>query len=116
MLQICLLQIASDVMNDTTIFNIFNSNNIAYINTQNRQIMPTIAYRILTFESIIIKGIVTNHAFFAVVTFSKISSFTYIYLNTAFITSNLQKDFHQYNLSFNIIGCNICFCTQVKNQ
>ena len=49
--------------------------------------MPTIAYRILKFESMIKKGIVANHAFFAVVTFSKFNSFTYIYLNTAFITS-----------------------------
>ena len=74
-------------------------------------------------------SIVANHAFFAVVTFSKIKFFAYInfYYNTAFIVSNLWKDFHQDNLIFvylqfynysclNILAGNICFRMQVKNQ
>ena len=40
--------------------------------------MTTIAYRILKFGSTVKKEIVTNHAFFAVATFSKINSFAYI--------------------------------------
>ena len=40
--------------------------------------MKTIVYRILKFESIIKKAIVANHAFFAVVTVSKINFFAYI--------------------------------------
>ena len=50
------------------IMNIFNSDNsnIAYSN---------IANRILKFKPMIKKPIMTNHTFFAVVTFSKISSF-----------------------------------------
>ena len=83
--------------------------------------MTTIAYRILTFESMIKKPVMANYAFFAIVTFSKFNS------NTSFITSNLQKDFHQDNLSFvslqfykhnclNILASNICFHIQVKNQ
>ena len=45
---------------------IFNSeiSNIAYIKTQNCQMVATIAYRILKFESIIKKPITANHAFF----------------------------------------------------
>ena len=51
-------------MNNTTIINIFNSDNsnIAYINTLHCQIMTTIVYRILKFESMIKKPIVTNHS------------------------------------------------------
>ena len=47
------------------IINTFNRNNsnITYIKTQNCQIMATIAYSILKFESMIKKQIVTNHAF-----------------------------------------------------
>ena len=90
--------------------------------------MTTIAYRILEFESIIKKLIITNHKFFAVATFSKISSFTcinsiaiqHLIFNKIHIISNLQKDFRQNNLSFaclqfyehknvNILPGNICF-------
>ena len=67
-------------MNNTTIINIFNSDNsnIVYIKTQNRQIMTNIAYRILNFEPTIKKSIETNHALFAVVTFSRTNSFAFI--------------------------------------
>ena len=37
-----------------------------------------IAYRIVKIENTIIKPIVTNHALFAVVTFSRIKSFAYV--------------------------------------
>ena len=62
------------------IFNIFNrdNSNIAYIKAQNCQIKATIAYRILKFESMIEKTIVTNHAFSTFITFSTINSFAYI--------------------------------------
>ena len=62
------------------IINIFYSNdsNMVYIKIQNCQIMTTIAYRILKFEPMIKKPIVTNLVFFAVVTFSGTSSFAYI--------------------------------------
>ena len=55
-------------MNNKTTINIFNSDNsnIAYIKTQNRQIMATIAYRILKFETMSKKPIVTNYAFFTI--------------------------------------------------
>ena len=54
-------------MNNTTIISIFNSDNsnIAYIKTQNCQIITTIAYRIVKFEPMVKKPIVTNHALFA---------------------------------------------------
>ena len=94
---------------------------ILLILTQHGQIMTTIAHRILKFESMIKKPIMANYALFSIVTFSKFNS------NTSFITSNLQKDFHQDNLSFacsqiykhnclNILASNICFHMQVKNQ
>ena len=46
-------------MNTTTIINIFNSgnNNIAYIKTQHREIMATIACRILKIELMVKKPI-----------------------------------------------------------
>ena len=67
-------------MNNTTTINIFNSDNsdIAFINTPYCQIMTTIAYKILKFESIIKKPIMTSYAFFTIVAFSKINSFAYI--------------------------------------
>ena len=42
-------------MNNTTIINIFNSDNsdIAYVKTQNSQIMASIAYRTMKYESMI---------------------------------------------------------------
>ena len=62
------------------IINTFNSdnNNIAYIKTQHHQIMATNTYRILKFEPMIKKVIVTNHTLFDAVTFRNISSFAYI--------------------------------------
>ena len=72
--------------------------------------------------------IMENHAFFAVGTFSKIKSYLYqFYCSTVFIIFNLQKDFHQDNLSFlylqfykhnrlNILAGNICFHIQAKNR
>ena len=67
-------------MNNTTTINIFNNdnNNIAYNKTQHCQIMTTIAYRILKFESMIKKAVMANHTLFGVVTFSNINSFAYI--------------------------------------
>ena len=88
-------------MDNTTIINIFNSDNdnityiktknrqiinifksdnsnITYIKTKYRQIMTTIAYRILKFESMIKKPIVKNHAFFTPITFSCNNPFAYI--------------------------------------
>ena len=49
-------------MNNTTAINIFNSDNsyIAYIKTQNCQIMITIAYRTLKFESMIKKLVMVS--------------------------------------------------------
>ena len=61
------------VMNNTTIINIFNSDNsnIAYIKTAHCR---TIAYMILKFESMIKRKIMANHTF---LTFGKIN-FAYI--------------------------------------
>ena len=89
--------------------------------------MTTITYIILKFESVIQKPIVTNYAFFAVVTFSKINSLYQFYRNTGLITSSLQKDFHQDNLSFvclqfhkhnclNILADNISSRIRVKKS
>ena len=71
----------------------------------------------------------TNNAFFTVVTFSKINSFADYnsIVIQIFIISNIQKHFYQDNLSLvclqfykhnrlNILGDNICFHIQVKNQ
>ena len=55
--------------------------------------MTTITYIILKVKSMIKKQIVENHTFFAVC-YSQQDQFTY----TAFMISNLQKDFHQGNL------------------
>ena len=67
-------------MNNTTVINIFNSDNIniAYIKAQNRQIMTTITNIILKFEPMTKKPLVTNHAFFTSITFSRIDSSAYI--------------------------------------
>ena len=54
----------------------------------------------MKFESLIKKPILANHALFTFITFSKISSFAYIFRNTTFIIPNLQKDFHEHNLLF----------------
>ena len=66
-------------MNNITIINILNSDNsnVAYIKTQNRQMVATIAYRILKFDSMIKKPIVTNDIFLTSITF-RINSFVYI--------------------------------------
>ena len=84
--------------------------------------MTTIPFRILKFESVIKK---TNSG----KSYTKINSSALYqpYRKTAFIISNLQKHFHQDNLSFvclqfykhnylNTLVGNLCFCTQVKNQ
>ena len=55
-----------------------DNSNIAFIKTQHHQIMAPIIYKILKFEPLIKKLTVTNHTFFAVVTFSRINSFAYI--------------------------------------
>ena len=65
-------------MNSTTIINIFNSDNIAYIKTQHRQILAAIEYKILKFEPIIKRPTVINHALRTVITFSRINSFAYV--------------------------------------
>ena len=116
-------------MNNTTIINIFESDNsnIAYINNLHCQIMTTIAYRILKFESIIKKPVMANYTSFAVVTSSKINSFAYISSIVIKRLSNLQKYFHQDILAFaclhfykhnclNILEGNIGCRMQVKNQ
>ena len=67
----------ASVMN-TTITNTFDSdnNNIAYIKTQNCQIMATIANRISEFKTMIKIPIVTNNTLITVISFSNISSLT----------------------------------------
>ena len=92
-------------MNNTTIINTFHSDisNIAYIKTQNRQIMATIACRILKFKSVIKKPLVTNPTFFTSITLSRINSFAYINYEIHLSKYNFhqfQKDFRQDNLSF----------------
>ena len=58
-------------MNNTTIINIFNSDNsnFAYIKTQSCQIMATIAFK---------KSSLAKHSFFISITFSTINTFIYI--------------------------------------
>ena len=67
----------ANVMNNAMVINTFNSANkiTAFINTQNRQVMETITYRILKFEPMIKKSIVANYTFFTVMTLSNINSF-----------------------------------------
>ena len=64
-----------NAMNNTTVINTFNcdNSNITYIKTQHCQIMATITYRILKFELMIKKPIVTNYTFFTAITFSNIN-------------------------------------------
>ena len=76
--------------------NIFNSynNNIAYIKTQNCQIIATIAYRILKSKPMIKKPIVANHALFIAILNlwqNQFLSLYQFYRNTAFIGSIYQK-------------------------
>ena len=63
-------------MNNRMIIKNFNkdNSNITCSKTQNCQIMATIAYTVLKFEFMIKKAIVTNHAFFTSITFSRINS------------------------------------------
>ena len=70
-------------MKNTTIIKLFNSDNsnIVYGKTQQSQIMTNTAYSILKFKFMIKKPIMKNHAFFAIVTFSRIDPFTYIILS-----------------------------------
>ena len=65
-------------MNTTTTINTFDSdnNNITNNKTQHRQIMTTIADRILKFEPMIKNPIVANYTFFTINTLSWINSFT----------------------------------------
>ena len=56
--------------------------------------MTTIKDRMLQFKSMIKKAIVTNHTFFAVITFSRINFFAFSRLsfsNTTFIRSYLNQ-------------------------
>ena len=63
-------------MNNTTIINIFNSDNKNISSTKTYcQMMAAIAHKILKFESMIKKAIVANHALFTCITFSKMNSF-----------------------------------------
>ena len=55
-----------------------DNKNMTCIKTQNCQIMTTIAYRILKFETTIKKPIVANHTFFTSITVNGISSVAYI--------------------------------------
>ena len=83
-------------MNNTTVINVFKSDisNIAYTNNKHCQIMTTIAYIILKFESMIKEPIAANHAFFTSIIFSKINSFTYInYRNTTLYNVSSSKRF-----------------------
>ena len=59
--------------------------------------MTAIAYRILKFESMIKKPIMENSLMLLLLARSMPSL---VLSNTTFISSNLQKDFHQENLSF----------------
>ena len=62
-------------MNDTTIANIFNSDNtnITKIKTQHHQIMTTITDKILKLKPMIKKAIVKNHINSLLLLFSAIS-------------------------------------------
>ena len=57
---------------NTTIMNMFNTDNsnITYIKTQHRLIMTTIGYRILKFEPMVKKPVVTNYIYFLMLLFS----------------------------------------------
>ena len=68
----------ANVMNNATIINTFNSDNINMpkIKIQHRQIMTTITNRILKFEPILKIPIVACKTFYTVITFSNIDSFT----------------------------------------
>ena len=67
-------------MNNTTIINTFNGNNsnAANFKLQHRQIMTTIANKILKFKPMTKIPIVTSHNYFAIITFSRVHSFIYI--------------------------------------
>ena len=65
--------------------------NIDKIKIQHRQIIATITDRILKFEAMIKKPLVTNYTFFTDISFSRISSFAYIFLS--------QYNIYKINLS-----------------
>ena len=71
---------SANVMNNTTIINIFNSDNttVTYIDIKHCQIIATMTYIMLKIKRIIEKPIVLNHTFFAVATFTRMNSFAYI--------------------------------------
>ena len=104
----------ANVMNNTTISSSFNSDNsnIANSKTQHRQIITTITYRILKFEPLIKKPIVTNYTFCTVITTASINSslksvlLQYSIYKTYLLKTNLhqfQEDFLQNNLSFDFL-------------
>ena len=70
----------ANVINIITIINHFNSdnNNNANLKTLYCQIITTIAKGILKFNPMMKKSTVTNHTFFALVTFSRTNYFAYI--------------------------------------
>ena len=74
---------SANVMHNTAIINILNSDNsnVANINTQHCQMMTTIANRDLIFKPMIKVPIVANHTFFTIITFSRINSFNSITFN-----------------------------------
>ena len=99
--------------------------------------MTTITDRILKFKPMIQRAIAANHTFFIVITFGRINSLVYINFivkNTIYKTHlsktnfhQIQKDYHQDNLSFacvifyscnclNILVGNIYLHKQVMNQ
>ena len=67
-------------MTKTTIINLFNSDNsnIVHVKIHYHQIMMTVTDRILKFETMTKKSIVTDNTFFTVITFSRLNSFTLI--------------------------------------
>lgn len=84
----------ANVMINTTITNIFNSDNknIAYIKTKHHLIMTASAYRTSKVETMFKKPIVTSHAFVTAISLSRIRYRLYqLYCNTLFIKCIYQK-------------------------
>ena len=72
--------------------------------------MTVIADIILKLKSMIKKEIVKNHGLSTFIIFSKINSFAYINSN---MISNIQKDFHQDNLSLFCLQCHKHNCIKI---
>ena len=70
----------ANAIKDTLVINIFKSDNssITKTKTQNYHVMKTMIYRILKFQPMIEKPMVTNYTFFTVITFNNINSFTWV--------------------------------------